>query len=75
MKTIEVRVKPKARVSRLEQMDDGRWIARVKSPPEDGKANEELIELVAQHFQVRKSQVSIRTAISGRTKLIRIRDK
>jgi len=38
----------------------------------DGKANEELITLVAKHFQCRKSDVSIKSGSSGRLKLVRI---
>jgi uncharacterized protein YggU (UPF0235/DUF167 family) len=38
----------------------------------DGKANRELIELVASHFQCRKSEVSIKSGASGRMKLVRL---
>jgi len=72
MKTIQVRVKPNARVSVLEEADDGPWLAQLKSPPVDGKANKELIELIARHFGCPKSAVSIRSGASGRTKLVRI---
>ena len=74
MKTIRVRVKPNARVCTLEQSPDGTYIARVKSPPVDGKANDELVALVAEHFAVRKAQVSIRSGASGRMKLVQIDD-
>ena len=47
MKTIRVKVKPQSRESSLQEAGDGTWIARVKSPPVDGKANAELAELVA----------------------------
>jgi uncharacterized protein (TIGR00251 family) len=59
-------------VSALEEQNDGTWLARIKSTPVDGKANAELIALVAQHFGLRKAQVSIRSGASGRTKLIEI---
>ena len=69
---IEVKVKPNARASVLEQSTDGTWLAQVKAPPVDGKANRELIALVAQRFGCPKSAVSIKTGASGRTKLVRI---
>ena len=69
---IQVKVKPNSRASLLEQQEDGTWIAQIKSPPVDGKANEELINLVAKHFGCHKSQVSIKSGGAGRTKLIRI---
>ncbi|MGH8620241.1 MAG: DUF167 domain-containing protein [Burkholderiales bacterium] len=70
MKTIRVRVKPNARTSALEAQPDGTWLARVKAPPVDGKANAELIRLVAEHFGVRRADVSIRSGGSGRLKLL-----
>lgn len=69
---IQVKVKPNARVSALVKMDDGSWLAQLKSPPVDGKANAELLALVAEHFQCHKSAVSIKAGASGRTKLLRI---
>ena len=71
---IQVKVKPNSRASRLEQQEDGSWRAELKSPPVDGKANEELIVLVANHFKCRKSDVSIKSGASNRTKLVRIRE-
>ena len=69
---IQIKVKPNSRASLLEQRDDGTWLAQIKSPPLEGKANEELIALVAKHFECRKSDVSIKAGASGRTKLVRI---
>ena len=74
MKTIRVQVKPNARGSGLEELGDGTWLARVASPPVDGKANEELVRLIAERFSVRKSQVSITSGASGRLKRVQITD-
>ena len=46
--------------------------ARVRSAPIDGKANEELIALVAEHFQCPKSAVSIKSGAAGRIKVVRV---
>jgi uncharacterized protein len=70
--TIQVKVKPNSRVSQFAQSEDGSWIAQLKSLPIDGKANEELIALIAKHFQCRKAAVSIKSGASGRMKLVRI---
>ena len=69
---IRVKVKPNARVSRFDQAADGTWLAQLRSPPVDGKANEELIALVADKFECRKSAVTIKSGASGRMKLVRI---
>lgn len=69
---LRVKVKPNARVSALSQEPDGSWLARLKAAPVDGKANEELICLVAEHFQCRKSDVLIKTGASARLKVLAI---
>jgi uncharacterized protein (TIGR00251 family) len=69
---IQVKVSPRAREASLTQMPDGTWVAKLKSPPVDGKANAELIVLIAKHFKCRKSAVSIKAGASGRMKLVRI---
>jgi uncharacterized protein (TIGR00251 family) len=70
--TIRVKVKPNARASVLEQLEDGSWRAQIKAPPVDGKANAELVALVAERFGCRKADVEIRSGASGRMKLVRI---
>ena len=72
---IQVKVKPNSRASELARLEDGSGLARLKSPPVDGKANEELIALVAGQFHVGKAAVSIRSGASGRTKFVRIEGK
>ena len=69
---IQIKVKPNSRASLLEQKEDGTWLAQIKSPPVEGKANEELLKLVAKHFACRKSAVSIKAGTTGRVKLVRI---
>lgn len=71
MRTIQIKVKPNARNSELVEAD-GAWTASLKSPPVDGKANAELIALVAKHFGVRKADVTIRSGAGGRLKLVQI---
>lgn len=74
MKTIQVKVKPRARTSSLEETAPGQWSAQLKSPPVDGAANQELIELVAEHFGCRKGSVVIKAGASGRLKLVQIHE-
>ena len=72
MKTIRVKVKPLSRVSALSEAGDGTWIARVKAPPVDGKANAELTALVAERFGVPKSRVAIKSGAGARLKLVQV---
>ena len=72
MRTLKVKVKPGSREEALVEQADGTWLARVKAPPVDGKANAALIGLVAARFGVRKSQVTIKSGASGRMKLVQL---
>ena len=71
MKILQIKVKPAARTSSLEQTE-GIWRAQLKASPVDGKANQELINLLAKHFHCPKAAVSIKHGASGRMKLVQI---
>jgi uncharacterized protein (TIGR00251 family) len=72
MRTLKLKVKPGSRDESLIEQDDGTWVARVKAPPVDGKANAALIALIAAHFGLRKAQVSIKSGAAGRMKLVQL---
>ena len=74
MRILQVKAKPNARVASLSLQDDGSWLAQLKSPPVNGKANSELIALVARHFGCTRSQVSIKSGGGGRFKRVEIPD-
>lgn len=69
---MRISVKPNSRESSLERREDGTWVARLKSPPVDGKANSELIALVAARFGCRKAAVTLKAGAAGRTKLVNV---
>jgi len=69
---LQVKVKPNARASSLTVSSEGLWYAELKSPPVDGKANQELIALVAKHFGCARAAVAIKSGASGRMKLVRV---
>jgi uncharacterized protein len=71
---IAVKVKPNSKQQKIVESEDGTWVISLKSLPVDGKANQELIELLAKQFQVSKSQISIKSGLSSKNKLIEIRD-
>ncbi len=74
MRTIRLKVKPGSRVDELTEQDDGIWLARVKAPPVDGKANAAVIDLVARHFGLRKAQVSIKSGAAARLKSVTLEE-
>lgn len=72
MPILLVKAKPNARTSALTLQDDGTWLAQLKSAPVDGKANAELVGLVAKQFGCAKSAVSIRTGAGSKLKRVEI---
>ena len=74
MPILQVKAKPNSRVASLTQQEDGTWLAQLKALPVDGKANAELIALVANHFGCSKSQVTIKSGAGGRLKRVTVPD-
>lgn len=68
----KVKVKPNSKIQKIEEEADGSLKVHLKSPPVDGKANEELIKLLAEKFDVSKSHIKIKSGLSSRQKLIEI---
>jgi len=69
---LQVKVKPNSKLQQIEESLDGSLTVRLKSPPIDGKANKELIALLATKYNVSKSQISIKSGLSSKTKLVEI---
>lgn len=71
-RTLQLKVKPNARTQSLTEGGDGVWLAQLKSAPVDGKANAELIALLADHFGCRKDQVTIKAGAGARLKRVTV---
>ena len=54
---IVIRVKPRSGKRGVEKIDDGNYIISVMSPPMEGKANKEVVEVLADYFKISKSKV------------------
>ena len=67
-----VRVLPKSSKSEIVGELDGALKIKLKSPPVDGAANDELVKLLAKHFGVAKSAIEIISGQTSKTKQIRI---
>jgi uncharacterized protein (TIGR00251 family) len=72
MPVIKVKVRPNARSSSLEEQEDGTFLANLKAPPVDGKANAELVALVARRFGVPEGAVTINAGAAARLKLVSV---
>ena len=70
---ITVNVKPGSTKGPLvETNDDGSLTVFLKQRAVDGAANNALIEVVAKHLGVRKSDVEIEAGFTSRTKRLRV---
>lgn len=69
---IKVKVKPNSKQQKIVEETDGSFTIYLKSPPVDGKANAELIKLLAEQFDVPKSHITIKSGLSARQKFIEI---
>lgn len=74
---IAVRLTPKAssdRVGEIRTLPNGeeQLVVYVTAPPDNGKANEAMICLLAKHFNVAKSRMTIIRGHTNRNKLVRI---
>jgi uncharacterized protein (TIGR00251 family) len=70
--TIVVTVKPNAKKPAILKTSPTEYRASVNAAPVDGKANQALIQLLADHFGVAKSLVAIVRGHGAKKKLIRI---
>ncbi len=70
-KTVEVRVIPRA--GRNEIKEDGEKLrVYLTAPAEDGRANQALVKVLAEHFGVKKSMITIIKGLRSRQKAIKI---
>lgn len=72
---IEIQVKPNARKESIEQLESGAYKISVNASPRDGQANLAVVELLARHFKVPKSSITILRGHSGRKKLVEVLGK
>lgn len=70
----QVKVKPNSKQQKIAEQEDGSLIVHLKSPPIDGKANQELIKLLAEKFGVPKSYIRIKSGLTSKQKIVEIDD-
>jgi uncharacterized protein (TIGR00251 family) len=68
---IQVKVKPNSRTEEVSQEGDS-FVVKVKEPPKEGKANQAVIKLLAEHFGVSQSRVRILSGLRSRNKVIEV---
>ena len=70
---LSVRVQPGARRDALVgRLESGEWKLAVSAPPEEGRANEAVVELLAALLGVKRRQVAVARGRSSRGKQVDI---
>ena len=72
MSKIWVTVKPRANKQSITQISNTEYQVSVQAPPHAGKANQAVVELLAQYFSVPKSRIKILRGNAARKKLVQI---
>ncbi|HNP92579.1 MAG TPA: DUF167 domain-containing protein [Rectinema sp.] len=67
---LDVYVIPRAPYDSVEGLRDGRILLRVKAAPEKGKANEAVLDLIADYFDIASSNLRILRGHSSKRKSI-----
>jgi uncharacterized protein len=74
MARITVTVSPgSARTELVGRHGEG-WKARIAAPPERGRANAELVELLANALAVPRSSVRVVAGLAAKTKVVEVED-
>ncbi len=69
---IHIKVTPRSSKNEILPQTDGSYKIRLTVPPVDGKANEKIIELLSDYFDVAKSKVMIVRGEGSRNKVVEI---
>jgi uncharacterized protein len=72
MARIKVTVSPGAGRTALVGQHGGGWKARVAAPPERGRANDALVELLAEALAVPRSSVRVVSGLAAKTKVVEV---
>lgn len=68
---VKVRVVPNAKKNLVKEFGEGLKVY-VTAPPVEGKANKALLEVLAGHFRLKKSQLSITKGHASKDKFVAI---
>lgn len=67
---LKVRVQPRAHKSMIQKTGEQEYKVWVVSPPAEGRANKEVVDLIASHLHVPPSRVKISKGEKSRQKTV-----
>ena len=65
-------VKPNARENRVEKLDKTHFKISVKAPPKGGKANQVVMKVLSEYFNLPKSCFSVVSGETSKTKVVEL---
>ncbi len=68
---LHIRVIPNAKKNEVRKFGDG-FKVYLTAPPVEGRANKMLLKILAEEFNIKKSQLSIARGVNSRDKVIRV---
>lgn len=71
---LPIRAQPGARKNSINGVHDGALKVSVQAPPEDGKANDAIIELMKKVLGIKRNQIEILSGQTSRDKKFLIRE-
>ncbi|MFA6486111.1 MAG: DUF167 domain-containing protein [Candidatus Magasanikbacteria bacterium] len=72
MAIITIKVAPRASRNEVIPQPDGSFRIRLTAAPVDGKANDALTKLLAEHFDTSKSKIKIVRGLTSKNKVVEI---
>ena len=72
---VDIRVRPNAKQNKVGGEIAGRLIVFVQAPAMDGKANDAVAKVLAEHFEVRSRDIKIIRGETNRDKTIEVLNK
>lgn len=69
---VSVNINTKSKAEKITVVSDSEIDIKISTPPVDGKANKRVIEMLARHFGVSKSKVTVVGGLKSKKKLVDI---
>ena len=69
---IEVRVQPRSSKEEITKVDKSSYKIYTRKPAVEGKANKEIISLLADYFNTKKNKIRIVSGLKARNKIVEI---
>ena len=71
---LKLKIKTNSKENKIEKLKDDEFRIFVKAKPEQGTANQKVLELLSEYLQIPKQKISIIKGHTSPSKIVQIRD-